>query len=78
MADLPHVPGIKELTHLVSFVGVAERGNFRATAGELPIAAGSVPGERHLPALLSALHSRHPLVRVRATVSDTVRSSRMS
>jgi DNA-binding transcriptional LysR family regulator len=40
-------------------------------SGDLPIAASSVPGECFLPALLSAFHSKHPLVHVRATVSDS-------
>ena len=42
-----------------------------SVSGELPIAASSVPGECFLPALLSAFHAKHPLVHVRATVSDS-------
>jgi DNA-binding transcriptional LysR family regulator len=136
MADPPHVPGVEELPHLASFVGIAERGSFTATADALGLtqaavgqrlaglerelrtslfdrrpgrialteaghslyerarlildlhqqarrdlgelrpdvagrAASSDPGACLLPALLSAFHSRHPLVRVRATVSDS-------
>lgn len=40
-------------------------------AGELVIAATSVPGEYLLPALLSAFGKRYPHVRVRAAVSDS-------
>lgn len=40
-------------------------------AGELTLAASSVPGEHLLPALLSAFGERHPHVRVRATVTDS-------
>jgi DNA-binding transcriptional LysR family regulator len=40
-------------------------------AGDLAIAASSVPGECFLPALLSRFHSEHPHVHVRATVSDS-------
>jgi LysR family transcriptional regulator, low CO2-responsive transcriptional regulator len=42
-----------------------------SVSGDLPIAASSVPGECFLPALLSAFHAKHPLVHVRATVSDS-------
>jgi DNA-binding transcriptional LysR family regulator len=40
-------------------------------AGDLPIAASSVPGECYLPALLSAFRERFPGVHVRATVGDS-------
>ena len=40
-------------------------------AGELSLAASSVPGEHLLPALLSAFRQRHPHVRVHATVTDS-------
>ncbi len=40
-------------------------------AGELALAASSVPGEHLLPALLAAFRQRHPHVRVRATVADS-------
>ncbi len=47
-------------------------GGFQPTiAGDLPIAASSVPGECFLPALLSSFHEAHPGVHVRATVSDS-------
>jgi len=47
-------------------------GGFRPTvAGDLPIAASSVPGECFLPALLSAFHDKYPGVHVRATVGDS-------
>jgi DNA-binding transcriptional LysR family regulator len=41
-------------------------------AGELVIAASSVPGEHLLPALLSAFRRQRPHVRVRAAVSDSL------
>ena len=41
-------------------------------AGELLLAASSIPGEYLLPALLSAFGRKHPHVRVRATVSDSM------
>lgn len=40
-------------------------------AGDLPIAASSVPGECYLSALLSSFRERFPEVHVRATVSDS-------
>jgi DNA-binding transcriptional LysR family regulator len=50
----------------------AEIGGFRPTvAGDLPLAASSVPGECFLPALLSAFHDKYPGVHVQATVSDS-------
>jgi DNA-binding transcriptional LysR family regulator len=46
-------------------------GHEPTVAGELRIAASSVPGEHLLPALLSEFGRRHPLVRVRAAVGDS-------
>ncbi len=40
-------------------------------SGDLSIAASSVPGECFLPPLLSAFHTEHPRVRVKAAVSDS-------
>jgi DNA-binding transcriptional LysR family regulator len=40
-------------------------------AGELSLAASSVPGEHLLPDLLSVFQARHPHVRVKATVADS-------
>lgn len=40
-------------------------------AGDLRLAASSVPGEHLLPPVLAAFRRRHPAVRVRVTVSDT-------
>src|SRR5262245_43080054 len=49
----------------------AEVGGFRPpVAGDLPLAASSVPGECFLPALLSAFQDQDPGVHVQATVSD--------
>lgn len=39
--------------------------------GELVLAASSVPGQHLLPPVLAAFRDRHPLVRVRVSVSDT-------
>jgi DNA-binding transcriptional LysR family regulator len=41
-------------------------------AGELVLAASSVPGEYLLPALLSVFGHKHPHVRVRAAVGDSM------
>ncbi len=41
-------------------------------AGELEIAASSIPGEHLLPALLSVFGQKYPHVRVRAAVSDSM------
>lgn len=40
-------------------------------AGELVIAASSIPGQHLLPALLAAFGAKHPHVRVKAAVSDS-------
>jgi DNA-binding transcriptional LysR family regulator len=40
-------------------------------AGELVLAASSVPGQHLLPPVLAAFRTRHPLVRVRVSFSDT-------
>ncbi|MCI0459846.1 MAG: LysR family transcriptional regulator [Gemmataceae bacterium] len=42
-----------------------------APAGELSLAASSVPGEHLLPDLLAVFRERHPHVQVRATVGDS-------
>ena len=41
-------------------------------AGELLLAASSIPGEHLLPALLSVFGHKHPHIRVRATVTDSM------
>jgi DNA-binding transcriptional LysR family regulator len=41
-------------------------------SGELSLAASSIPGEHLLPALLSLFAQRHPQIRVRASVSDSM------
>ena len=45
----------------------------RATplAGELVIAASSIPGQHLLPALLAAFGAKHPHVRVKAAIGDS-------
>ena len=40
--------------------------------GELLLAASSIPGEHLLPTLLSVFGKKHPHIRVRVTVSDSV------
>jgi DNA-binding transcriptional LysR family regulator len=40
--------------------------------GELSLAASSIPGEHLLPSLLSVFGQKHPHIRVRATVSDSM------
>lgn len=40
--------------------------------GELLLAASSIPGEHLLPALLSEFRKKHPLIQVRAAVSDSM------
>lgn len=47
-------------------------GHEPAVAGELEIAASSIPGEHLLPALLSVFGQKYPHVRVRAAVSDSM------
>jgi DNA-binding transcriptional LysR family regulator len=41
--------------------------------GDLPLAASSIPGEHLLPSLLSQFGLKYPHIRVRATVSDSMR-----
>jgi DNA-binding transcriptional LysR family regulator len=41
-------------------------------SGELSLAASSIPGEHLLPALLLLFGQKHPHVRVRATISDSM------
>jgi DNA-binding transcriptional LysR family regulator len=40
-------------------------------AGELRLAASSIPGEHFLPTFLSVFHERYPHIQVQATVTDT-------
>jgi DNA-binding transcriptional LysR family regulator len=47
-------------------------GHEAPAAGELRIAASSIPGEHLLPALLSDFRRKHPHVQVRAAVSDSL------
>jgi DNA-binding transcriptional LysR family regulator len=50
----------------------ADISGFRPTvAGDLPIAASSVPGECFLPALLTAFSEKYPGVHIRARVGDS-------
>jgi LysR family transcriptional regulator, low CO2-responsive transcriptional regulator len=50
----------------------ADLGGFRLTvAGDLAIAASSVPGEFFLPGLLTAFSEKYPGVHIRATVGDS-------
>ncbi|HLN30144.1 MAG TPA: selenium metabolism-associated LysR family transcriptional regulator [Gemmataceae bacterium] len=47
-------------------------GHETPVAGELLLAASSIPGEYFLPTLLSAFRLKHPHVRVRAGISDSM------
>jgi len=47
-------------------------GHASPAAGELLLAASSIPGEHLLPALLSIFTRRHPHLQVRASVSDSM------
>jgi DNA-binding transcriptional LysR family regulator len=47
-------------------------GHEAPVAGELLLAASSIPGEHLLPALLSAFGQKHAHIRVRATVGDSM------
>src|SRR6516165_1053689 len=47
-------------------------GHDAPVGGELSLAASSIPGEHLLPALLSLFGQKHPQIRVRATVSDSI------
>lgn len=47
-------------------------GHDTPVSGELLLAASSIPGEHLLPALLSLFGQKHPHIRVRATVSDSM------
>ena len=49
----------------------AVTGHRSPVEGELAIAASSIPGQHILPALLAAYGSKHPLIRVRAAISDS-------
>lgn len=40
-------------------------------AGELPLAASSIPGEHFLPAILSEFSQKYPHIRTRATITDS-------
>jgi DNA-binding transcriptional LysR family regulator len=46
-------------------------GRVTPTAGELTLAASSVPGEHLLPELLATFQELHPHIQVRATVTDS-------
>jgi DNA-binding transcriptional LysR family regulator len=47
-------------------------GHEAPVGGELSLAASSIPGEHLLPALLPLFGQKHPHIRVRATVSDSL------
>lgn len=47
-------------------------GHDAPVGGELALAASSIPGEHLLPSLLSQFGQKHPHIRVRATVSDSM------
>jgi DNA-binding transcriptional LysR family regulator len=47
-------------------------GHESPAAGELILAASSIPGEHLLPALLQLFGEKHPHIRIRATVGDSM------
>jgi DNA-binding transcriptional LysR family regulator len=47
-------------------------GHEAPVGGDLSLAASSIPGEHLLPSLLSQFGRKHPHIRVRATVSDSM------
>ena len=47
-------------------------GHVAPLGGELSLAASSIPGEHLLPSLLSQFGQKHPHIRVRAAVSDSM------
>jgi DNA-binding transcriptional LysR family regulator len=47
-------------------------GHEAPVGGELLLAGSSIPGEHFLPTLLSAFSKKHPYVRVRAGISDSM------
>jgi LysR family transcriptional regulator, low CO2-responsive transcriptional regulator len=47
-------------------------GHDAPVGGELSLAASSIPGEHLLPSLLSLFGKKHPHIRVRASVSDSM------
>jgi LysR family transcriptional regulator, low CO2-responsive transcriptional regulator len=47
-------------------------GHKTPAAGELLLAASSIPGEHLLPALLARFGQQHPQIRIHATVSDSM------
>ncbi len=47
-------------------------GRMSPVAGDLSLAASSIPGEHLLPALLAEFRQRHPHVQIRATVTDSL------
>src|SRR5262249_19885235 len=49
----------------------AVTGQSQPPAGELTLAASSVPGEHLLPAVLPAFQQKHPHIQVRVTVTDS-------
>jgi DNA-binding transcriptional LysR family regulator len=59
---------------ILDLLGQARReitGKETPVAGELILAASSIPGDHLLPALLSIFRRKHPHIRIHATVSDS-------
>jgi molybdate transport repressor ModE-like protein len=61
----------RRIRDLTAEACAAITGEHSEARGELLLAASSVPGEHLLPSILAAFRNRHPLVQVRASVSDT-------
>jgi DNA-binding transcriptional LysR family regulator len=61
----------RRILDLTAEARAAVTGRRGGVAGDLRLAASSVPGEHVLPGILATFRARHPGVRVRVSVSDT-------
>lgn len=61
----------RRILDLTAEARAAVTGTTADVTGDLVLAASSVPGQHLLPQVLTAFRGRHPLVRVRLSVSDT-------
>jgi DNA-binding transcriptional LysR family regulator len=62
----------QRILELHSEVRAKISGQQTSITGELVIGASSIPGEHILPALLSVFRKTHPLIQVRASISDSM------
>src|SRR5262249_44720241 len=72
----PAGPGLYDFAHRILALPAAARqevtGRETLVASELLLAASSIPGEHFLPSLLSVFSKKHPNIRVRATIGDSM------